>query len=93
MLLRPILMANQTELEKRVVEEETNPDRARENAKSRPLREYHNNHVQKRDINKTELDLILLPLQEAKKGKVPLLYDTGSTISFIKIAHLRIMPW
>lgn len=36
-----------------------------------------------------ELDLVVVPMEEAKRGQVEMLHDTGATVSLIKKKYLK----
>ncbi|XP_070159225.1 uncharacterized protein [Polyergus mexicanus] len=57
----------------------------------RPASEYRVTHIKDmpRAKKKTDLLLITLPMRQAKDGKIQMLYDSGSTISLIKLKQLK----
>lgn len=59
-----------------------------ENKTTRAL-EYQVTHVRSTLREKASLHLITLPMREVKTGKINMLYDSGATISLIKVKHLK----
>jgi len=56
--------------------------------KTRAL-EYQVTHVRQTPRERTSLNIITLPMREAKHEKINMLYDSGATISLIKVKHLK----
>ncbi|XP_077282383.1 uncharacterized protein LOC143908567 [Temnothorax americanus] len=55
----------------------------------RPALEYQMSHLTNKPRKHAGLDLITLPMQEAKHEKINLLFDTGAAVSIIKVKHLK----
>ncbi|XP_029659455.1 uncharacterized protein LOC115233278 [Formica exsecta] len=55
----------------------------------RPAIEYQVSHFKNTPHIQTGLDLVTLPMREAKREKINLLFDTGAAISLIKVKHLK----
>lgn len=50
---------------------------------------YQVTHVRSTSCNAASLHLITLPIREIKSGKINMLYDSGATVSLIKVKHLK----
>ncbi|KAL6433642.1 hypothetical protein ACFW04_006622 [Cataglyphis niger] len=59
--------------------------------KTRPAAEYRVTHIKEAPRNraKNELLLVTIPMRQMKNEEIPMLYDSGSTISLIKLKHLK----
>ncbi|KAL6420796.1 hypothetical protein ACFW04_013771 [Cataglyphis niger] len=59
--------------------------------KTRPAAEYRVTHIKEAPRNraKNELLLAIIPMQQIRNEKIQMLYDSGSTISSIKLKHLK----
>ncbi|XP_070169655.1 uncharacterized protein [Polyergus mexicanus] len=55
----------------------------------RPAMEYQVSHFKNTPHIQTGLDLVTLPMREAKREKINLLFDAGAAISLIKVKHLK----
>ncbi|XP_071627755.1 uncharacterized protein [Temnothorax longispinosus] len=55
----------------------------------RPALEYQVSHLTNKPRKHAGLDLITLPMREAKREKINLLFDTGAAVSIIKVKHLK----
>jgi len=55
----------------------------------RPAREYKVTQIKGKSQTKTGLDLVILPIQETKRGKTSFLLDTGVTLTLIKLRNLK----
>ncbi|XP_036141761.1 uncharacterized protein LOC118645219 [Monomorium pharaonis] len=56
---------------------------------SRTADAYRVTHVKHARGSDTGLDMITLPVREAERGKIEFLFDTGSTVSLIKLKTLK----
>ncbi|KAL6417130.1 hypothetical protein ACFW04_012963 [Cataglyphis niger] len=67
-------------------EEKNNPMK-----KTQPAAEYWVTHIKEAPRNraKNELLLVTIPMQQIKNEEIQMLYDSGSTISLIKLKHLK----
>lgn len=68
-------------------ERSSDEDEREEKNKTTRALEYQVTHVRQRAQEKTGLDLITLPIREAKHGKKNMIYDSGAIISLIKVKH------
>ncbi|XP_071631814.1 uncharacterized protein [Temnothorax longispinosus] len=55
----------------------------------RPALEYQVSHMTNKPRKHAGLDLITLPMREAKREKIHLLFDTGAAVLIIKVKHLK----
>ncbi|XP_071651733.1 uncharacterized protein [Temnothorax longispinosus] len=55
----------------------------------RPAIEYQVSHMTNKPRKHAGLDLITLPMREAKREKINLLFDPGAAVSIIKVKHLK----
>lgn len=69
-------------------ERSSDEEDSREESPARAI-EYRVSHVQRTQQDTAGLDLITLPIREAPNGTVKMLFDTGATISLIKLKHLK----
>ena len=51
--------------------------------------EYQITHMRRTPQGSAGLDIITLPIRETKRGQINMLYDSGATISLIKVKHLK----
>ncbi|XP_011684741.1 PREDICTED: uncharacterized protein LOC105448076 [Wasmannia auropunctata] len=56
---------------------------------TRAAREYRVTQMSGKPRISTGLDLVTLPMQEARKGKVSLLVDTGATLTLMKLKYVK----
>ena len=68
---------------------ESDEEEKRKKKKTRAAREHQITQITSSVQANSSLDLVTLPIREAKRGKINLLLDTGATITLLKVGNLK----